>query len=388
MPFLAEFHGYGLIIGLAIVGCLVGAYFVARKRNLDGDIIYEIALICVPLAIVFARCYYVLFDVIAGNHWDMLKFLGFENGKFVGFAGLAIYGGLIGAVIGAVIIICWRKRKPFEKRISFMQLLDLGFTFIILGQAVGRWGNFINGEAYGNLVTNPSLQWFPYAIEKDGSWFQATFFYESIWNMIGFAGLMYLYIGKRKSYDGFIFACYCLWYGLGRSWIEGLRSDSLWLVPGKIRVSQLLSIILVIFAVILICWHIYRARKLNQKVFIYVDESKLNNNYYGYFRTKLAHPMIGSAISDKAEKVGNPIDFKAHEVQYNTELAKFRSKIEQTRTDKSVESDGFEDISPNAENHNGENLKEESSPNTADESVRIDNKKTLSEDDNEDHWDE
>lgn len=293
---------YGFIIACGIVICVVSAYFTARKRGIEGDVVIDIIIICLPLAILFARIYYVVFDVIAGKHWTFTGFLGFDDntGDFEGLEGLAIYGGLIGATIGAVILWLWKNRKknPVNKRISFMQLLDLGFTFIILGQAIGRWGNFANQEAYGGIIENPSHKFFPIGvfIDEDNSWHYATFFYESLWNTIGFGLLLFLYIGKRKSFDGFIISSYCIYYGIGRAWIEGMRTDSLWLVPptdgvGGIRVSQLLSILLIVFGLVFITVHCVRAKKAGKKIFVFVDQAKLNDDYFGYDKTKLAHPM-------------------------------------------------------------------------------------------------
>lgn len=295
---------YGFIIACGIVICVIGAYFTAKRRGIEGDVVVDIIIFCLPLAILFARIYYVVFDIIDGGHWTFSKFIGFDDH---GLQGLAIYGGLIGATIGAVLLTLWKNRKknPVDKRISFIQILDLGFTFIILGQAIGRWGNFANAEAYGYRVDDPSQQWFPFAvfIESDGQWHYATFFYESMWNIIGFALLLFLFIGKHKSFDGFVFATYCIYYGIGRSWIEGLRSDALWLVPpvshgvnglpdvGGVRVSQLLSILLIIFGLAFIVQHIIRAKRAGKKVFIFVDQAKLCDEYFGYEKTKLAHPM-------------------------------------------------------------------------------------------------
>lgn len=298
MSFLSaiDFNWYGFLIGAGMAICIVGAYFVSRKRGITGDLILDIALICIPLALVGARIYYVIFDAIAGGHWDFARFFGFYNGKFEGFAGLAIYGGLIGAVLGGVIIVMVRRNKPDELKITFMQLLDLGFAFIILGQAIGRWGNFANGEAYGYEITDPALQWFPFGVNINGTWHLATFFYESSWNIIGFAMLLYLYIGKRKSFDGFIFSCYCIWYGIGRAWIEGLRTDSLWLVPNVIRVSQLLSIILIFLGAGIIIYHIVMARRAGKKLFLFVPDDQLSCDYYGYETSKLNKPMKGSLL--------------------------------------------------------------------------------------------
>ncbi len=293
---------YGFIIACGIVLCVVCAYFTAKHRGLEGDIVIDIIIFCLPLAIVFARIYYVIFDLIDGGEWTFLKFIGADDN---GLRGLAIYGGLIGAVIGGFLLSLFKKRKknPENKRVSFMQLCDLGFTFIILGQAIGRWGNFTNQEAHGYLITDPSKMWFPFAVEIDGSWYYATFFYESMWNLVGFGILFFLYSGKFKSFDGFVFSCYCIYYGIGRAWIEGMRSDSLWLVPptvhgvgglpdeGGLRVSQLVSILIILFGVAYIIAHIVRAKKAGKKVFIFVRRDKLDDSYFEYEKTKLAHPM-------------------------------------------------------------------------------------------------
>ena len=298
---------YGFIIACGIVICVVSAYFTARRRGIEGDIVVDIIIFCLPLAILGARIYHVVFDIVGGAHWTFAQFWGFDNDGFHGLEGLAIYGGLIGAALGAILLTLWKNRKknPVDKRISFMQILDLGFTFIILGQAIGRWGNFVNQEVYGYRIDNPSQQWFPFAvfIESDGNWHYATFFYESMWNIIGFGLMMFIYLGKRKSFDGFSFAFYCIYYGIGRAWIEGLRQDALWLIPpttagqnglpdvGGVRVSQLLSILIIIFGVAYIVQHIIRANRAGKKVFIFVDGAKLSDEYFEYDKTKLAHPM-------------------------------------------------------------------------------------------------
>ena len=289
------FNWYGFIIGAGMVICIIGAYFLAKKRGYYKDLVFDIAILCIPLAIIGARVYYVIFSAVGeGVHWTFKSFFGFNDatGEFEGFSGLAIYGGVIGGVIGGIILHFIKYRKEDEKqRVNFWQIADLGFLFIILGQAIGRWGNFANQEAYGNPVTNPKLQWFPYAvyIDAEHGYFQATFFYESLWNIIGFGLLLWAYIGKRKSFDGFIFSSYCIYYGIGRLWIEALRSDSLKTAMG-LRVSQIVSIILIIFGICYIVAHLYRARNKGLKPFIFVDESKLDETYFGYRECILHHP--------------------------------------------------------------------------------------------------
>jgi len=143
------------------------------------------------------------------------------------------------------------------KKIPLGDLADCGAPALALGQAIGRWGNFVNQEAYGNPVTNTGLQWFPYAvyIENEKAWFQATFFYESVWNLLVFGTLLWYF--KRAKHKGNVFALYFALYGAGRFFIEGLRSDSLWVTP-TIRVSQLLSALLCVAAVIYL---LIKARK-------------------------------------------------------------------------------------------------------------------------------
>ena len=166
---------------------------------------------------------------------DILKIFAINEG------GLAIYGGVIGGILAAVIF-CKIKRFPL------VTLLDLSVPGLILGQVIGRWGNFINQEAFGNVVTNPSLHFFPYAvyIEKLGEWHQATFFYESAWNL---ALLCFVLILSRKNLkDGVLLSIYFVGYGIGRFLIEGLRADSLFIIPG-IKASQILSLILIIIGI-------------------------------------------------------------------------------------------------------------------------------------------
>lgn len=286
------FNWYGFLIGSAMVISIVTAYFIATKRGYYKDMVFDIAIVCIPLAIVGARAYYIIFDILGNpnhGHWGFKEILGIGTG---GLAGLAIYGGLIGAVIGGIIVHFWKRKKPLQERASFFQMADLAFPLIILSQAIGRWGNFVNQEAFGNAVTNPSLQWFPYAVYIDAQhgWYQATFFYESICNLIGFALLMWLYVGKHKSFDGFITYCYCIFYGIVRFFIEELRSDSLYFAG--IKVSRLLSAILVVFGIVMILTHMYRARAAGKKPFIFVDQSKLNNDYLGYEQSILSHPNV------------------------------------------------------------------------------------------------
>ena len=222
---------YGAIIAFAIILGVLLASREAERQGIKADLIFDFLLLVLPLAIIGARAYYVIFE------WESyaaepMRIFAIREG------GLAIYGGVMGGII-AGLIFCHYTRFPF------LRLADMVVPSLILGQALGRWGNFVNQEAFGNLVTNPNLQFFPYAvfIERLGEWHQATFFYESMWNFIVFAVL--IYFRHRKKFTGQLLATYFIGYGLGRFFIEGLRTDSLYLLPG-LRVSQLLSLILII----------------------------------------------------------------------------------------------------------------------------------------------
>ena len=141
--------------------------------------------------------------------------------------------------------------------LPFLRLADLAAPSIALGQAIGRWGNFVNQEAYGRLMENPALQFFPLAVQIGGQWHMATFFYESLWNFIGF---WVLWLNrKRVTARGNLFLGYLCWYGLGRAFIEGLRTDSL--MWGPFRVSQVLSAVLCIGAGAALLIRHFSARK-------------------------------------------------------------------------------------------------------------------------------
>ena len=234
---------YGLLIAFAILLGTILCQREARRRGLPPDTGIDMILWAVPPAVICARIYYVAF------RWryyaaDPVSALYFWQG------GLAIYGAVIGGFLGLLALS--RKNK-----LRFLTLLDIAAPLVILGQAIGRWGNYFNGEAYGNIVRNPAWQFFPFAVFADGAWHLATFFYESVWDALGFA-FLWLYRKKARQ-PGDVFFRYLLWYGAGRAVIEGLRADSLML--GPVRVSQLLSVLLCVFALAAILRRKARARQ-------------------------------------------------------------------------------------------------------------------------------
>ena len=242
-----EIKFYGLIMALAMLFGVLLACKLAKKRGVKSDDIFFLALIVLPCAVVGARLYYCFFYEY---NYSFRELFNLRQG------GLAIYGGVIGGVIGVLIFSLIKKNW----KLIFV-LMDICAPCLILGQALGRWGNFFNQEAYGNLITNESLMWFPFGvfIESENSWFQATFFYESLWNFVGFVLLLLIYY--RTNQTGYTTAGYLIWYGLGRLWIEGLRSDSLYLWNTSIRVSQALSAILIVIGTAILVINLYKKHK-------------------------------------------------------------------------------------------------------------------------------
>lgn len=182
-----EIKFYGLIMALSMLFGIILASKLAKKHGIKSDDIILLALIALPCAVVGARLYYCFFYEYNYSFWELFDL---RQG------GLAIYGGVIGGLIG-VIIFC-----AIKKNVKILGVIcDICVPCLLLGQAIGRWGNFFNQEAYGKLVTNPDWQWFPFAVKIDSfpqdEWHLATFFYESVWNIIGFILIMIVF-NKNK----------------------------------------------------------------------------------------------------------------------------------------------------------------------------------------------
>ncbi len=225
-------HWYGVIIAIGFLLAVIYGIKRAKEFGITEDNIIDLLICAVPLAIIGARAYYVIFswENYKDNFVDVFK---------VWQGGLAIYGGVIGAVIGLFIFAKWRKVK-------IGAMADLGGLGLLIGQAVGRWGNFINREAYGVKTT---VAWRMGLTNQYGTfYYHPCFLYESLWNIIGLV-ILHFYSKKRK-FDGEVFLLYLAWYGLGRAMIESLRSDSLYLFGSNLRVSQLVALLCVIGGVV------------------------------------------------------------------------------------------------------------------------------------------
>lgn len=236
-----ELRLYGMMIALGLVLAVVYGLRQKKRYGLSEDQILDGVLIIVPISILCARLYYCIFEW-ASYKSNPISIL------YIWEGGLAIYGAVIGAVLSAIIYCRIRK-------IKIGAALDLTVLGFLIGQSIGRWGNFFNREAVGALAEGSKLftrMGLFNQITGKYEYFHPTFLYESVWNAIGLLGL-HLF-SKRRKYDGQIALLYCAWYGLGRAMIEGLRVDSLYI--GPFRVSQLLAAVTCVAAVtVLIILH-------------------------------------------------------------------------------------------------------------------------------------
>lgn len=303
-------YWYGVIIATGVfIGILLAMRY-AKKLGYDPEMIVDFGLLAIPLAIIGARLYYVIFE------WELYKDDPVSIIK-IWEGGLAIYGAVIGGVIAAVIFSARRK-------IDFWELADIAAPSLILGQALGRWGNFFNQEAYGYAITDPAWQWFPVAvfIDADQQWHMATFFYESVWNFLVFFFLQ-LYKKKRKR-SGEIALFYFILYACGRVVIEGFRTDSLYL--GPFRVSQLLSALLIVAGIITFM--------IRRKGYKEEQQGESNDETEKDIPEKMVEDnieegLISDEIKEEESKVESPISDEIKEEESKAESPISKNEIEQ-----------------------------------------------------------
>ncbi len=303
-------HWYGIIIATGlIIGVILGVRE-AKRRGYRSEMILDFMLIAIPVAIVCARLYYVVFAWESYAN-DVLKVFAVWEG------GLAIYGGVIGGVIAALIFYLWR-------RVSVGEILDIAAPSLILAQGIGRWGNFVNQEAHGGLILDKAWQWFPAGVKIDGLWYQATFFYEFTWNVIVFVILML--IRKKIKVRGGVFALYGILYGFGRYFIESLRTDSL--MFSSLRISQLVSIILIVGGIL----------------YLVLMRKKEWPAYEGYYSLSWTPEQIeeykANSKSIRAEENAKRAETKAREIKqkYDDQLEKVKkAEVKEEKAKKKLE---------------------------------------------------
>lgn len=236
---------YGVLITLGVVLALTLCSREEKRLQLPQDTVIDLAFWAIPLGIVGARIYYVVFN------WHLFADAPLSALR-IWEGGIAIYGAVIGGLLAVLIFARRRKLNP-------LVLTDMIVPGLVLAQGIGRWGNYFNMEAYGREIVNPTWQFFPAGVQipngVDYTWHMATFFYESCWNLAVFA-LLWFVIRKRSQHAGTLTLWYLLLYGIGRFFIEGLRTDSLML--GTFRVSQVLSLLLTVSASIVLLFRLIK----------------------------------------------------------------------------------------------------------------------------------
>lgn len=240
-----DIYWYGIIIALGFLSALIYGIKNAPRFNINTDRMLDVALVATPIAILSARTYYVIFDGEKLN--GIGDFFGFGNSS--GFAGLAIYGGVIGAFVSGAVMCKIRKVK-------ILDMFDIASIGFLIGQGIGRWGNFVNQEAYGSFTGSTwwGMESTKTIAEMGEGLVHPCFLYESVWCIAGFFVLNYF--SKKRRFSGQISLMYCVWYGFGRAIIELLRTDSLMI--GNIRVSCLLSLTICIAGAVLLAVNLRR----------------------------------------------------------------------------------------------------------------------------------
>lgn len=241
------FYLYGVVMAIAFIAAVFYASKKAPRVGIKGDDIFGLVLWVLPIAIVGCRVYYVIaeWDRYKDNLLDIFK---------IWEGGIAMYGGTIA---GVLTVIVWSRAK----KIPFAATLDAASSGLILGQVIGRWANFVNREAFGgetDIFCRMGLT------TPDGTTYYVhpTFLYESLWNLVGFIIIDRWWLRKgHRKYDGQVFLFYVFWYGAGRSWIEGLRTDSLYIPGTNIRTSQLVAALSALTALVILLINIKRPHK-------------------------------------------------------------------------------------------------------------------------------
>ena len=247
------FYLYGAVIALGfLLGILYCAHRSEKFVGIPSDDLYDFVLWLIPTVLVGARLYYVIFrwNEYSHNLLDIFK---------VWEGGLAIYGGILA---GLVLVILWCRKR----QIPFGALGDLSVYGLLIGQCIGRWGNFLNREAFGR-ETDVFCRMGLTMPGKNPIYVHPTFLYESLWNLVGFLALHFWFKHRKRRFDGEVMLLYVAWYGLGRFMIEGLRTDSLYLGGTGIRVSQLLAAVSCVAALVLLAVFFFRSNPP-----LYVDQ--------------------------------------------------------------------------------------------------------------------
>lgn len=369
-----QIYWYGFLIAVGIILAMIYGFKKMKKAGIDPDRATDAVIGGFFGAIIGARLYYIIF-----SDTPLSKFFDFRDG------GLAIYGGLIGAIVVGGIIVKLRKLR-------LTAMLDIVAPCFFIGQAIGRWGNFFNQEAFG---TNTTLPWgmlsnttanYVSSHITDGSVdplkpIHPCFLYESLWCLLGFV-LLHIYF-KHRKFDGEVFLCYTTWYGLGRFFIEGLRTDSLYL--GSMRVSQLLAAACVIVSLVVLI--IVRVRITKFKDYVFFKDTQLSKAQIAYYDNikdfEKKKKELEKKISESEDKGENTEAMKAElEEKYGPQARhKLREAIDEAeKADKKAREEKLAARAKLLAEENGETVQdpeqEKDNSETAPQSSEAENEKT------------
>ena len=339
---------YGVIIVCAMILTVIYIYFRSKRSGLIIDDLIDIAFAGILPGIIGARLYYVFFDHLKNpSHYITFKeIINIRSG------GLAIYGGLIFGAVGVYTMLK-------IKKIHVLKFFDILAPGVMIAQAIGRWGNFFNAEAYGAETTLPWRMRIVYGSSNIIE-VHPTFLYESLWNVVGFL-LINLVVLKHKKYDGQSLLSYLAWYGFGRMIIEGLRQDSLYIGNTGIRISQALSFLLFVASSILMIYFAMSKNKPPKYECIYFEGSKGYDRYAKSQESSVSENGQDSGTEETSEinsyDQDNEIDIENVSEEANNDYDEIENESEDIieGTDKSDnESDEIEETE-NPEDENGKN---------------------------------
>ena len=355
-----KFYWYGILIALAVLLCLILGMKQCRKHGMTPDLVTDYCLLCFPLAFIGARLYYVLCE------WGTYHVKGdigktLSNITNVREGGLAIYGGVLGAAFAIFLMSKIRK-------IPVSTVMDFAIVYIPLGQAIGRWGNFFNQEAFG---TTTNLPWGMKSAQigrylslhcpnlDSGMPVHPTFFYESVGTLIIF--FILLAVRKKSKRPWTTTACYCILYGIIRFFIEGLRTDSLYISGTNLRTSQVLSLILIVLGILVISiGRIYDwEKKPIPEKFIKADE-QMRRDAKRRKEQKLRDYEDGEDIEDRVERLSKS-SFSIDEESEEAEDGESSEEDESSDGDESSDEGSDEEVKADSDEASEEEETEESS---------------------------
>lgn len=242
-----EVRWYGILLTLGIVAGFLYALYRAKFEGFTTDDVIDYALVTVVLAIIGARTYYVLTTLGKGLYNSFYDVIAIWEG------GIAMYGSIIGGAVGLLVV---SRFKRFGKD-RVIKIFDMVAPGVMLGQIIGRWGNFVNGEAHGVATSENFFLRMGLSYGGETIYYHPTFLYESLWNLVGFVLITVFY--KKKKFDGQIVLSYLAWYGFGRMFIEALRTDSLYI--GEFRISQVVGFLCFVICTTVLVYMLVRKNR-------------------------------------------------------------------------------------------------------------------------------